>query len=51
MHSLRPNEDRKDTANFMAMPIRILVGTENVIFGEGLASMGGSDGVQKAELK
>lgn len=35
----------------MAMPIKILIGVENVIFGQGLASMGGSDGISKSELK
>jgi len=42
--------DRLDTANFMAMPIKIMVGTDNVIFGEGLTLLGGSDGLSTADL-
>lgn len=42
--------DRKDTANFMAMPLRIVVGVENVIFGQGLTSFGGGDGLRRADL-
>ncbi|KIV91067.1 hypothetical protein PV10_05652 [Exophiala mesophila] len=41
---------RKDTANFMAMPLRIVVGVENVIFGQGLNSLGGGDGLHRDDL-
>ena len=34
-----------DCAHFMAMPITVMVGYDNVIFGKALADIGGEDGI------
>lgn len=34
-----------DCEHFMAMPIKVAVGYENLIFGEAMPGMGGTDGV------
>lgn len=34
----------------MAMPIRVAVGYDNIIFGEAIPSMGGKDGVTASNV-
>lgn len=36
-----------DCQHFMAMPIHVAVGYENLIFGEAVPGMGGKDGVRR----
>ncbi len=40
-----------DCKHFMAMPIHVSVGYENLIFGEAMPGMGGKDGVTTDNVK
>ena len=39
-----------DIAHFMALPITVMVGYDNLIFGEPIPQIGGSAGVSEKEL-
>jgi hypothetical protein len=40
-----------DCEHFMAMPIRVAVGYDNLIFGEAMPNMGGKDGVTASSVQ
>jgi hypothetical protein len=40
-----------DCKYFMAMPISVYAGEENLVFGEAVKEMGGSDGILRGDLK
>ena len=40
-----------DCEHFMAMPIHVYAGEENIVFGEKIGRMGGKDGILGEEVK